>query len=37
VSIALNPEGEQHNGKLRVIFNRSTGGTGDGMYYTKEN
>jgi hypothetical protein len=32
-----NGEIEQHGGKLRVIFNRSSGGTGDGIYYTKEN
>jgi hypothetical protein len=32
-----NGEIEQYGGKLRVIFNRSSGGTGDGIYYTKEN
>lgn len=31
-----NGEIEQHNGKLQVIFNRASGGTGDGIYYTKE-
>lgn len=32
----FNGEIEQYGGKLRVIFNRASGGTGDGIYYTKE-
>ncbi len=30
-----NGEIEQHGGVLQVIFNRASGGTGDGIYYTQ--